>query len=86
MEIEERKLRRMLDAAAELGAITALKKAGIMTNDEISQREAYRRFGEAKVKYWKHTGRLQIIKSKPGNSKVTYSLKELETLHHIEKI
>ncbi len=86
MEIEERKLRRMLDAAAELGAMAALKKAGIMTNDEISQREAYRRFGEGKVKYWKHTGRIKIVKVKPGNSKVTYSLKELETISHLEKI
>lgn len=76
----------MLDAAAELGALTALKKAGVMTNDEISQREAYRRFGEAKVKYWRHTGRLKTVKTKPGNSKVTYSLKELETISHIEKI
>ena len=86
MEIEEKKLRRMLDAAAELGAMSALKKAGIMQKDEISQREAYRRYGEAKVRYWNHTGRVKSVKVKEGNSKVTYSLRELETLSQIEKI
>lgn len=86
MEIEEIKLRKLLDAAAELGAMTALKKAGIMTNDEISQREAYRRFGEARVKYWLQSGRVRTVKTKLRNSKVIYSLKELETLSYVEKL
>lgn len=76
----------MLDAAAELGALNALKKAGVVQSDEISQREAYRRYGEAKVRYWKYSGRVKCVKIKQGNSKVTYSLSELETLSHIEKI
>lgn len=86
MEIEENKLKKMLNASAEIGALNALIKAGIMINDEISQREAYRRFGEGKVKFWKHSGRLKAVKIKEGNSKVTYSLKELVTLTHLETI
>ncbi|MDP2235020.1 MAG: hypothetical protein Q8J88_01180 [Bacteroidales bacterium] len=86
MEIAEYKLQKMLTAAAELGAINALKKAGIMQKDELSQREAYRRFGESKVKAWRIQGKLKRIKLGEGNAKVTYSLTELETISYTEKI
>ena len=86
MEIADYKLQKMLTAAAELGAINALKKAGIMQNDELSQREAYRRFGEAKVKAWRFLGKIKKIKVGAGNSKVTYSLAELETISQSERL
>lgn len=83
MEIAEKTLKNMLTAAAELGALNALKKAGVKMKDEISQREAYRRFGESKVRYWAHTGRIRKIKIGLGNSKVTYSLTELEMISKV---
>jgi hypothetical protein len=86
MEIAENKLRNMLSAAAELGALLALKKAGVSHSDEISQREAYRRFGESRVKKWLHTGRIRRLKGGERNHKATYSLAELETMYKTETL
>jgi hypothetical protein len=86
MEIEAHKLHQMLQAAAELGALNALKKVGLSGKDEISQREAYRRFGEANVKKWKHLGRIKRIKVGLSNHKATYSLAELESIYSAEKL
>ncbi|MBS4060280.1 MAG: hypothetical protein KG029_07780 [Bacteroidetes bacterium] len=86
MEIADYKLQKMLTAAAELGAINALKKAGIMQKDELSQREAFRRFGEANVRRWRLMGKLKRIKLGDRNAKVTYSLTELETISQSEKL
>lgn len=80
MEIAEYKLHRLLASAAEIGAMNALRKAGVMTKDEISQREAYRRFGEANVKRWIHLRMIKKVKLNERNSKVTYSLQELTSI------
>ncbi|MBS4056553.1 MAG: hypothetical protein KGZ82_04460 [Bacteroidales bacterium] len=86
MEIEPYKLHQILQSAAELGALNALKKVGLYGKDEISQREAYRRFGEANVKKWKHLGRIKRIKTGLGNHKATYSVAELESIYSAEKL
>lgn len=86
MEIADYKLQKMLTAAAELGAINALRKAGIMQKDELSQREAFRRFGEANVRRWRLMGKLKRIKLGDRNAKVTYSLTELETISQSERL
>lgn len=84
--LSETDLKTLLTAAAEIGAMSALQKSGVAKKDEISQREAYRRFGEAKVKLWAHRGMIKKLKLQEKNSKVTYSLRELETLSHISKL
>ncbi len=86
MEIAEHKLKSMLSAAAELGAMMALKKAGVSSSDEISQREAYRRYGESRVKRWLHQQKIRRVKSGDRNHKSTYSLTELETLYKTETL
>lgn len=81
-ELFEEKTLRM--EMAELGAANILKRFGII-RDEISQRQAYERFGEAKVKTWFNKGLVTRVKCGQRNSKVTYSLIELELLDKLEK-
>lgn len=83
--LEVYQLKNMLQTAAEMGATIALKKAGLKVKDEISQREAYRRFGESKVKLWRHKGLVKRVKTGPKNTKVTYSLIELEAIKRTER-
>jgi hypothetical protein len=80
IELSFDKLREMLEEAAQIGALKALKQSGINVNDEISQREAYRRFGEANVKRWIHLRMIKKVKLNERNSKVTYSLQELTSI------
>lgn len=80
IEIPLDQLRKILEEAAHIGALKALKQSGLKVNDEISQREAYRRFGEGNVKRWLHLGLLKVIKLNDRNSKVTYSLQELTSI------
>lgn len=78
--IEEKKLR--IESAA-MGAEIALHKLGLI-KDEISQREAYRVFGEAKVRSWVNQGLVSRVKTGSRNSKTTYSRIELETIKSLE--
>lgn len=78
--IEEKELR--IDSA-RLGAEMVLRKLGIV-RDEISQREAYLLFGEAKVRSWVNQSLVQRIKTGASTSNVTYSLIELETIQQLE--
>ncbi|MEG1726052.1 MAG: hypothetical protein RR313_11725 [Anaerovoracaceae bacterium] len=81
-ELFEEKTLRM--EMAELGAANILKRFGII-KDEISQRQAYERFGEARIKSWKNRGLVSRVKCGERNSKVTYSLIELGLLDKLEK-
>lgn len=78
---EEKNLRIEM---AELGAANILKRFGII-KDDISQRQAYALFGEARIKSWKNRGVISRIKCGERNSKVTYSRIELELLDKLEK-
>lgn len=78
--IEEKRLR--IESAA-MGAEIALNKLGLI-KDDISQREAYRVFGEAKVRSWVNQGLVSRVKTGSRNSKTTYSRIELETIKNIE--
>lgn len=80
MTIHEEKALRI--ESATLGAEIVLRKLGIV-RDEISQREAYRIFGEANVKSWLNSHLITRVKESSGNSKVTYSLIELETIERL---
>lgn len=75
--------KQMRISCAEMGAVIALNRLGLI-KDEISQREAYRLFGQGKVRSWHNLGLIRRIKTGPGNSKATYSRIELETIRNIE--
>lgn len=77
--------KRELIDIAELGARKAISRLGLI-KDEISQREAYRLFGEGRVKLWVHRKLCTKVKPGEGNSKVTYSLIELEVLDKLERM
>jgi hypothetical protein len=78
---EEKQLRI---ESARMGAQIALSKLGLI-KDEISQREAYRIFGESNVRSWKNEGLIKRIKIGENNSKSTYSLIELETIMNLKE-
>lgn len=85
MMMDTYEFKQALAGAAELGAATMARELGVL-RDEISQREAYRRFGEAKVKYWREKGLIKRFKEGARNTKVTYSFIELKTLQQAEKL
>lgn len=71
---------------AELGAANFVKQTAPV-EDLISQREAYRQFGEARVKRWKQEQR--VVPERGGESrqsKVLYSRAELMAVDKSEKI
>lgn len=75
--LEEKNLR--IDSA-RIGVEIALARLGLI-KDEISQAEAYRNFGEAKVRSWINSGLCTRVKLGDKNSKATYSRIELETIN-----
>ena len=77
--------KRDLIDIAEMGARKAISRLGLI-KDEISQREAYRQFGEGRVKVWIQRGLCKRVKIGERNAKTTYSLIELELLDRLEKI
>lgn len=82
MKLFEEKQLRM--EAATMGAEIALKRIGLI-KDEISQREAYRVFGQGKVRTWVNLGLVKRIKTGERNSMATYSRIELETIKRLEE-
>lgn len=85
MVLSDDKLQSLLSAAAEIGAIKALEKAGVSRRMEISQREAYRNYGESRVKRWVHLKKVKRLKLS-DKGKVTYSLSELEAADKSERV
>jgi hypothetical protein len=76
--------KQMRIECATIGAEIALKRLGLI-KDEISQREAYRVFGQGKVRTWVNLGLVKKIKTGERNSKTTYSRIELETIKRLEQ-
>lgn len=71
---------------ASLGAANFVK-ATCPVKDLISQREAYRQFGEARVKRWKMEGRINHERNgQQRNSKLLYSRAELMAVANSEKL
>ena len=71
--------------SAALGASIALNRLGLI-KDEISQREAYRICGESCVRTWLNRGWVHRVKPGTGNSKVTYSRIELDTVKRLVEL
>ncbi|MFH1118218.1 MAG: hypothetical protein V1775_00235 [Bacteroidota bacterium] len=78
--LEEKKIRI---ESATMGAEIALNRLGLI-KDEISQREAFRLFSEAKVRSWIYQGLIGRVKTGNLNSKVTFSRIELNTIQSLE--
>lgn len=64
-----------LDMAIQLG----------LTKTTISQRQAFKRFGESRVKTWESRGLISSVKEKGNTSKRNYSVVDLEILYRSEK-
>lgn len=71
---------------AELGAANYIKKT-TPGKDSMSQREAYREFGKARVMRWDKSRLLTSVRNgTTANSKIIYSKAELMSLDKAEKI
>ncbi len=79
------KEKQMRIESAMIGVELAFNKLGIQ-RDDISQREAFRLFGESRVRNWVNQESLFPIKNGKDNSRVIYSRIELEVLKSIEDI
>ena len=78
-------LQRLLDETAVLAAKRVLKEAGL-TKDDISYREAVRRFGQWFKDHYQ-AGRLKGEKKGNGkNAKLHFSLAEIESLQSAEAV
>lgn len=78
-------LQRLLDETAVLAAKKALREVGLM-RDEISYREAVRRYGKWFTDHYT-AGRLTGTKKGVGkNAKMRFSIAEIESLQSAEAI
>lgn len=78
-------LQRLLDETALLAAKRVLKEAGL-TKDDISYREAVRRYGQWFKDHYE-AGRLKGEKKGSGkNAKLHFSLAEIESLQSAEAV
>lgn len=85
MNDAELKTKRLLLEAGKIAALETLKEAGLY-KDEISQREAFREFGEANVRTWESLGECTSIKIGSRNSKIVYSRIELQTIKKTKEL
>ena len=69
--------------AGKIALDLAFARLGLI-KDEISQREAFRLFGQTTVRSWVNEGLVKRIKIGDKNTKVTYSRIELETLGRLQ--
>ncbi|WP_026902962.1 hypothetical protein [Pedobacter glucosidilyticus] len=80
MEITLLTLRNMLADAAEIGAQTALTKAGLI-KPWISKAEAFRRYGEKTVKRWIAEGQVKLRYPSINAVKKHINLEEIEAVN-----
>lgn len=81
-EINSYELESMLERASELGAAKICSELGLQKS-QITQREAFRRFGESRVLRWKKEGKIVPIKS---IRTIYYSLVELQRLKAVNEL
>lgn len=71
---------------AELGAANYARTVSL-TNDSISQRSAFKEFGEARIRRWLKSGLVNKIRSgSSSRSKIIYSRAELMAADKSEKL
>jgi len=81
-EISEDRLASLLEKATEAGAKKVLVEMGLKKS-QVSQREAFRRFGETRVMRWRREGKIKPNKSV---GKIYYDLNDLERLKSINEL
>lgn len=82
IEISEYKLLSLLEKATEAGANKALTELGLKKT-QVSQREAYRRYGIGLIKRWRADGKITPVKI---GHKIFYDLAKLENLKSINDL
>jgi hypothetical protein len=80
--ISKDKLSDLLEKATEAGAKKVLAEMGLRKS-QVSQREAYRLYGEGRIKKWRQTGK--VFPAKIGG-KIYYDRQKLEHLKSINDI
>lgn len=86
IHLELYELKNLCKDMAELGAANYAKILS-PAKDLISQREAYRQFGEARVKDWDRRNLLSKVRNgTTKNSKILYSRAELMAVEKSEKL
>ncbi len=86
IQLELYELKNICMQMSELGAANYAKRV-TPGKDAISQREAYRSFGEARVKRWVSVHLVNPVRSgSHTKSKVIYSIAELLAVETSEKI
>jgi hypothetical protein len=86
IQLELYELKNLCKDMAELGAANYAKIL-YPAKDLISQREAFRQFGEARVKDWKRRNLITGIRNGSGkSSKILYSRSELISIEKSEKL
>jgi len=86
IQLELYELKNICMQMSELGAANYAKRV-TPGKDAISQREAYRSFGEARVKRWVSVNLVNPVRSgSHTKSKVIYSIAELLAVETSEKI
>lgn len=84
--LELYELKNLCKDMAELGAANYAKMLS-PAKDIISQREAYKLFGEARVKDWVRRGLVNKVRNgETKNSKVLYSRAEILAVEKSEKL
>lgn len=81
-EISEYKLELIAKKVSEATVNKVLADLGLVKN-QISQREAFRRFGSGRVMRWRREGRIIPIRSL---GKIFYTLNDLERLKSINEL
>lgn len=81
-EISEHKLESIVKSASEATANKILSDLGLKKS-QISQREAFRRFGEGRIMRWRKEGKVVPIKSV---GKIYYKVDDLERLKSINEL
>lgn len=86
LTLELNELKETLTEAARV-AVAEYRRALSPADDLISQREAYERFQEVRVRRWRNDCLIRASRSGPArNSKIQYSLMELLALDAAEKL
>jgi hypothetical protein len=75
--------KQMRIESGELAVTLAFKRLGLV-KDDLSQREAYRIFGEAQINSLVNEKLLNKVKTGDRNSKVYYSRIEIETILNLK--
>lgn len=86
IQMELYELKNLISDSARLGVLELVNNME-PAKDAISQREAYRAYGEARVKAWVASGLINRTRNgSTRRTKILYSQKELAAVNQAEKL